>query len=959
MMKLQDIQKRSVLSLEDIVKLEETVLSTGFMTQEKAREEIERFLVKLGIHQYYFQTTSIDEIARHLLAISASELVSRYGGEGVGIQLMNERDDRAVYIVEDQSSKTEEVESRIESIYPLFRLESYRTAYKIDHAFLRLYLVNKPVFCRESVKKRNVQHFEDVMNCAFMERSAPETVERYRQAWESMNNRESPYISITDKPETGETRVMVGIHSVGDRQFLKYFSHLMYKYGIHSNRKYREPLFDQKQVYTFYYDKMDRDTIEEFSRDLNAVVMIPEDQVTQLFLDEIYSPQQTMYALSAAAFVHQFLTVLTEEYSTLNRALKDQPEAQGVLDTLKMRLIKDTYSESRIAQAILAHHDIVSMLYRHFVNRLHPRKGVKKNHDVLEREIGAKIETDVASNKDKTILRYFLTFNKYILKTNFFMRDRTCMAFSMNPSFLNTVDFPEVPFAVMFFHGREFIGFHIRFRDVARGGIRIIKSRNLTAYEHNLDTIFLENYNLARTQQLKNKDIPEGGAKGTILLKLSNQNDDERAFKSYIDGMFDLIMPNEEVLDLYGKDEVLFLGPDERTSELMNWAALYAKRRKYTYWKAFTTGKAPEIGGIPHDLFGMTTIGIHEYVLGVLEKLHMREEDLVKIQTGGPDGDLGSNEIRISRDKTVGVVDASGVLFDPEGLNRKELVRLAEQRQTAEHFNRSLLSKGGFFISVNDREITLPDGTRVLNGEDFRNRFHLHPLARADLFVPCGGRPAAVNINNWRQLLDEKGVPKYKIIIEGANLFITEEARLRLEEHGVIVIKDASTNKGGVTSSSLEVLVSLVLDDREFEEHMWVKRGKASSFRERYVSEVIETIKRNARNEFNLLWNEHERTGKPFTLLTNRVSLRINDLTDAVADSDLPDNDRIRRKVLSEYTPRCLLELVAVDGMIERLPGNYLRSIVATKIATSFVYTCGPDADEVVFFNYVNGLLEH
>jgi glutamate dehydrogenase len=304
------------------------------------------------------------------------------------------------------------------------------------------------------------------------------------------------------------------------------------------------------------------------------------------------------------------------------------------------------------------------------------------------------------------------------------------------------------------------------------------------------------------------------------------------------------------------------------------------------------------------------------------------------------------------------VVDASGVLFDPEGLNREELVRLAELRQTGDHFERSLLSKGGFFVSVNDREITLPDGTRVLNGEDFRNRFHLHPLARADLFLPCGGRPAAININNWFQLLDDKGEPKLKIIIEGANLFITEEARLRLEQHGVVVIKDASTNKGGVTSSSLEVLVSLVLNDREFEEHMWVKRGKVPDFRERYVSEIVETVKRNARSEFNLLWNEHERTGTPFTLLTNRVSLRINDLTDAVADSDLPDNDRIRRKVLSEHTPPCLLELVGVDGMVERLPGNYLHSIVATKIATSFVYTRGLDTNEVLFFNYVKGLLE-
>ena len=98
-------------------------------------------------------------------------------------------------------------------------------------------------------------------------------------------------------------------------------------------------------------------------------------------------------------------------------------------------------------------------------------------------------------------------------------------------------------------------------------------------------------------------------------------------------------------------------------------------------------------------------------------------------------------------------------------------------------------------MSVGDREVTLPDGTVVHNGEDFRNRFHLHPLATSDLFVPCGGRPGAININNWMQLLDNKGKPKFKIIIEGANLFITEEARLRLEERGVILIKDASTNK--------------------------------------------------------------------------------------------------------------------------------------------------------------------
>ncbi len=958
MKSLSEIAANNPLSLEDLVKLEDYVLKTGYLTPEKARREIEWFTIELGIDDYYFKTTSIDDIAKHLIAISASELVSKHGGEGVGIQLINERKDKAVYIVEDISSKTEEIERRIERKYPLFRLESYRTKKKIRGNYLRFYVLTKPEYKKGIENKKNLT-FKDAANKAFLEKSSPETVKRYETAWESMNNRESPYIMVSDKPETNETRVMVGIHGESSRYFLTNFSHLLYEYNIFSNRKYREPFYDNKRIYTFYFDKLDEETIENFSRDLNAVVMLPDNPITKLFLDEVYSPQKTMYAISAAAFTHQFLTVLTEEYKTLTQALKDQPEAKGILDTLKMRLIKDTFSESRIAQAIMEHSDIVSKIYEHFEMKLSPGYGESNNESKLkelEREISEKIEQDVPSNKDKTILNYFITFNNLICKTNFFMRDKTCMAYRLNPGFLNDIDFPEKPFGIFFFVGREFIGFHVRFRDIARGGIRIVKSRNLTAYENNLDTIFLENYNLASTQQKKNKDIPEGGSKGTILLYLKNQDEEERAFKSYIDGMMDVIMPNKEVKDLYGKREILFLGPDERTAELMDWAALYAKRRGYEFWKSFSTGKSPAIGGIPHDMYGMTTAGVHEYVLGVLEKLGLKEEDIVKIQTGGPDGDLGSNEILMSKDKTIAIVDGSGVLYDPEGLNREELVRLAKKRVMAENYNKSLLSPKGFFVSINDKEVKLPDGTIVHNGEDFRNKFHLHPLAKADLFVPCGGRPAAININNWKQLFDENGNPKFKIIVEGANLFITEDARLRLEENGIIVLKDASTNKGGVTSSSLEVYASLALNNEEYEEKMMVKEGKLSDFRKAYIDEIIKRIKQNARAEFELMWKEHNEKGIPFTYLTNMISKRINDITDSVYNSDLVNDSDFRKIIIERYTPKPLLDLVGIDNILNRVPVNYLNAIVATKVATDFVYNYGLDADVVDFYKYLSGI---
>lgn len=51
----------------------------------------------------------------------------------------------------------------------------------------------------------------------------------------------------------------------------------------------------------------------------------------------------------------------------------------------------------------------------------------------------------------------------------------------------------------------------------------------------------------------------------------------------------------------------------------------------------------------------MTTRSVHQYVLGIYRKFGLKESKISKFQTGGPDGDLGSNEIKISKDRTVGM----------------------------------------------------------------------------------------------------------------------------------------------------------------------------------------------------------------------------------------------------------------------------------------------------------------
>jgi len=57
------------------------------------------------------------------------------------------------------------------------------------------------------------------------------------------------------------------------------------------------------------------------------------------------------------------------------------------------------------------------------------------------------------------------------------------------------------------------------------------------------------------------------------------------------------------------------------------------------------------------------------------------------------------------------------------------------------------------------------DGELVADGTDFRNTAHLR--YKADILVPCGGRPESVNVTNVNKLWDAEGVPNFKYIVEG------------------------------------------------------------------------------------------------------------------------------------------------------------------------------------------------
>ena len=86
-----------------------------------------------------------------------------------------------------------------------------------------------------------------------------------------------------------------------------------------------------------------------------------------------------------------------------------------------------------------------------------------------------------------------------------------------------------------------------------------------------------------------------------------------------------------------------------------------------------------------------------------------KDDDCTKVQTGGPDENLGFNEIVISKDETIGIVDGSGAICDPKGLNRDGITRLATTCVAVSNFNRSKLGADGFKVLINDLDVTFPD----------------------------------------------------------------------------------------------------------------------------------------------------------------------------------------------------------------------------------------------------------
>ena len=361
-------------------------------------------------------------------------------------------------------------------------------------------------------------------------------------------------------------------------------------------------------------------SILQIMREASLIYCLPTTALQPLFKSGTLSVQETIYGYAGLVFAQHFLNRLGPEYSTLVTILGGDggknPVYAEVLSKIKKRLRQETFTREYVLDIVRQYPELIRALYVNFAmshyytlqqdrSELKPSlsfQRLQKDKPLTVGEIQEKIRKTVCNQHEQMVFEAFLTFNQHILKTNFYQPTKVALAFRLDPAFLPVLEYPMRPFGMFIVIGSEFRGFHVRFRDIARGGIRIIKSRNREAYSINLRTLFDENYALASTQQRKNKDIPEGGSKGTILLNAEQQDKDVVAFQKYVDSILDLLVLGQtpgikdRIVDHYGNPEILFFGPDEGTADFMDWASQHSRRRGASFWKAFTTGKSQSLG---------------------------------------------------------------------------------------------------------------------------------------------------------------------------------------------------------------------------------------------------------------------------------------------------------------------------------------------------------------------------
>ncbi|MEX0920798.1 MAG: Glu/Leu/Phe/Val dehydrogenase [Candidatus Pacearchaeota archaeon] len=285
----------------------------------------------------------------------------------------------------------------------------------------------------------------------------------------------------------------------------------------------------------------------------------------------------------------------------------------------------------------------------------------------------------------------------------------------------------------------------------AKGGIRMTEGVNAK-----------EVFRLARAMTLKCAlaDLPFGGGKSGIIW---NGKKDSKRKKKYIESFSKAVknfVPSEYIP-----------GPDINTSEKEMEIFIKANGNFNS-----ATGKplklceefhGKEVCGLPHEL-GSTGMGVSYAVVSALKHLNKNiEGSTIAIDGFGNVGSVTFKKLEEKGAKIVAISDSKGALYNPNGISYEELSKTKK--------------KTGSVVNGKGKKISS------------QKLFEL-PV---DVLIPAGV-PDVINKKNM-------GKVKAKIIVEAANIPMTEEVEKKLSKK-ILIVPDFVANAGGVISSYAEYI---------------------------------------------------------------------------------------------------------------------------------------------------------
>ncbi|MEO1330653.1 MAG: NAD-glutamate dehydrogenase [Pseudomonadota bacterium] len=465
----------------------------------------------------------------------------------------------------------------------------------------------------------------------------------------------------------------------------------------------------------------------------------------------------------------------------------------------------------------------------------------------------AAIETgleQVASLDEDRILRRFKNAILSTLRTNAFQDPsvRQALAFKFDSQALDDLPLPR-PYREIWVYAPQVEGVHLRFGPVARGGLRWSDRR---------EDFRTEVLGLVKAQQVKNavivpvgskggffpKQLPAGGARDAVFEA------GREAYKVFIGALLDVtdnlsgdaVVPPADVVRHDGDDPYLVVAADKGTATFSDTANAIAEGRGFWLGDAFASGGGH---GYDHKAMGITARGAWEAV-----KRHFRElgtdiqsEPFRVIGVGDMSGDVFGNGMLLSKQiRLVAAFDHRDIFFDPDPDPAKswdERKRLFETPRTSwKDYDPALISAGGGVFPRSAKSIALTPEIRALTGLQAERATPAEVIAailkmEADLlwfggigtYVKAAAESHADAGDRGNDAIRANAEDlRVRVIGEGANLGITQRARIAFSRAGGRCNTDAVDNSAGVDCSDHEVNIKIALGQVVGDGDMTVKQ---------------------------------------------------------------------------------------------------------------------------------------